>query len=108
MALNRNGSPVLEEFFRTGQWIQDNRGELVSPQTAGFWPNSNHTAVDGTPVRAGCSRAPQNDGSLVSKDTEAILENMTYITPNIVWRPVEQKPRTSRRFTLLHCVRRTN
>ena len=56
-----------------------NRGELVSSQTAGFWPNSNQTAVDVTPVRAGCSRAPQDDSSPASKDTEAILESMTYV-----------------------------
>ena len=40
MALN---SPVSEELIRTGQWIQDNRGELASPQTAGLWSNSNIT-----------------------------------------------------------------
>ena len=38
IALN---SPVSEELIRTGQWIQDNRGELVSPHTAAFWPKSN-------------------------------------------------------------------
>ena len=51
----------------------------MSPQTAGFWPNSNQTAVDVTPVRAGCSRAPKDDGSPSSKDTDAFLEGMTYI-----------------------------
>ena len=33
MALN---STLSEELIRTGQWIQDNRGELTSPQTAGL------------------------------------------------------------------------
>ena len=28
MALNRDGSPVLEKFIRTGKWIQNNGGEL--------------------------------------------------------------------------------
>ena len=79
MALNRENSPVSEELIRTGQWIQDNRGELVSPQTAGFWLNSNQTAVNVTPVRAWCSRAPKDDRSPASKDTDAILEGMTYI-----------------------------
>ena len=36
MTLYRGDSPVPNELIRTGQWIQDNRGELVSPQTAGF------------------------------------------------------------------------
>ena len=36
MALNRGCSPVSEELIGTGQWIHDNRGELASPQTAGF------------------------------------------------------------------------
>ena len=79
MVLSRDSSPVSEELIRTGQWIQDNRGELVSPQTAGFWCNSNQTAVNVTPVRAGCSRAPKDDGISASKDTDAILEGMTYI-----------------------------
>ena len=35
MTLNRGDSPVSNELIRTGQWIQDNRGQLVSPQTAG-------------------------------------------------------------------------
>ena len=79
MALNRDDSPVSEKLIRTGQWIQDNRGELVSPQTARFRPNSNQTAVDVTLVRAGCSRAPQDYSSPASKDNEAVLGNMTYI-----------------------------
>ena len=33
MALN---SHLSEELIRTGQWIQDNRGELTSPQMAGL------------------------------------------------------------------------
>ena len=72
-------SRVSEELIRTRQWVQDNRGELMSPQTAGFWPNSNQTAVDVTPVRAGCSEAPKNDDSSASKGTEAFLEGMTYV-----------------------------
>ena len=32
-----------------------------------------------TPVRAGCSRAPKDDDSSASKDTDAILEGMTYV-----------------------------
>ena len=75
MALN---SPVSEELIRTGQWIQDNRGELASPQTAGLWPNSNQTAVDVTPVRAGCTETPKDNDSPTSKDTDAMLEGMTY------------------------------
>ena len=78
MAMNRDRSPVSEELIRTGQCIQDNRGELVSPLTAGFWPNSNQMAVYVTPVRAGCSRAPKDDDSPASTDTDAILEGMTY------------------------------
>ena len=46
MALN---SPLSEELIRTGHWIQDKRGELTSPQTAGLWSNSNQTAVEVTP-----------------------------------------------------------
>ena len=72
-------SPVLEELIRTGQWIQDNRGELASPQTAGFWPNSNQTAVDVAPVRVGCSGTPKDYDSPASKDTDAISEGMTYV-----------------------------
>ena len=60
-------------------YTTDNRGELVSPQTAGFWPNSNQTAVDVNPVRAGCSRAPKGNDSPASKDTDAILKGMTYV-----------------------------
>ena len=41
MALVRDNSPVSEEHIRTGQWIQDTRSGLASPQTVGFWPNSN-------------------------------------------------------------------
>ena len=51
MALN---STLTEELIRTGQWIQDNRGEMTSPQTVGLWPNSNQTAAEVTPVRTGC------------------------------------------------------
>ena len=79
MTLNREDSPVSNELIRTGQWIQDNRGELVSPQTAGFWPNSNQTAEQVTPIRAGCSRAPLEDDSPTSKNTEAVLESITYV-----------------------------
>ena len=81
IALNRDDSPV-SEFIRTGLWIEDNRGELTSPLGSRQWPNSNQTAVDVTPVRAGCWRAPGNDGSPGCPDstnTEAILESMTYI-----------------------------
>ena len=76
MALN---SPLSEELIRTGQWIQDNRGELTSPQTAGLWPNSNQTAAEVTPVRSGCPGTPKNNDSPASKDTDAILEGMTYV-----------------------------
>ena len=75
MTLN---SPVSEGLIRTGQRVQDNRGELISPQTDGFWPNSNQTAVDATPVRAGCSEAPKDYDNPASKDTDANLEGMTY------------------------------
>ena len=73
MALN---SPLSEELIRTGQWIQDNRGELALLQTAGLWPNSNHTAVEVTPVRSG---TPKDNDSPASNDTDAILEGMTYV-----------------------------
>ena len=76
MALN---SPLSEELIRTGQWIQDNRGELTSPQTAGLWPNSNQTAAEVTPVRIGCSGTPKDSDSPASKDTDAILGGMTYV-----------------------------
>ena len=79
MTLNRGDSPVSNELIRTGQWIQDNRGELVSPQTAGFWPNSNQMAAQVTLTRDGCSRAPRDDESTASVDTAAVLENMTYV-----------------------------
>ena len=72
-------SPLSEELIRTGQWIQDNRGELTSPQTAGLWPNSDQTAVEVTPVRAGCSGTPKDNDSPASKDTDAILEGMTHV-----------------------------
>ena len=76
MALN---SPLSEELIRTVQWIQDNRRALTSPQTAGLWPNSNQTAVEVTPVRIGCSGTPRDNDSPASKDTDAILEGMTYV-----------------------------
>ena len=76
MALN---SPLSEDLIRTRQWIQDNRGELTSPQTAGLWPNSNQTAAEVTPVRTGCSGTPKDNDSPASKDTDAILEGMTYV-----------------------------
>ena len=76
MALN---SLLSEELTRTGQWIQDNRGELISSQTAGLWPNSNQTAAEVTPVRTGCSGTPKDNDSPASKDTDAILEGMTYV-----------------------------
>ena len=79
MTPNRRDPLVSNELIRTGQWIQDNRGELVSPKTAGFWPNSNQTAAQVTPTRGGCSRAPQDDDSPASNDTAAVLENMTYV-----------------------------
>ena len=77
MALN---SPLSEELIRTGQWIQDNRGELTSLQTAGLWPKSNQTAAEVIPVRTGCSGSPKDNDSPVSKDTDAILECMTYVS----------------------------
>ena len=70
---------MSEDLIRTGQWVQDNRGELTSPQTAGLWPNSNQTAAEVTPVRTGCSGTPRGDDSPASKNTNAILEGMTYI-----------------------------
>ena len=76
MTLVRDDSPVSEEL-RTGQCIQDPRSGLASPQTGGIWPNLNKTAVDATPVREGCSRAPDEGSSPDSKDTDAILERMT-------------------------------
>ena len=79
MTPNRRDSPVSNELIRTGQWIQDNRGELVSPQTAAFWPNSNQTAAQVTPTRGGCSRSPQDDDSPAKNDTAVVLENMTYV-----------------------------
>ena len=44
MALVRDNSLVPEELLGTGQWIQDARSGIASPQTGGFWPNSNKTA----------------------------------------------------------------
>ena len=79
MTLNRGDSSVSNELIRTGQWIQDNRGELVSPQTARFWPNSNQTTAQVTSTRDGCFRAPRDDDSTASVDTAAVLENMTYV-----------------------------
>ena len=76
MAFN---SPVSEELIRTGQWIQDNRDELASPQTAGFWYNSNQTAVNVSPVRAGCTGTPKDNDRPANKNTDAILECMTYV-----------------------------
>ena len=72
-------SPLSEELLRTGQWVQDNRGELTSPQTAGLWPNSNQTAAEVTPVRIGCSGRPKDNDIPASKDTDAILEGMSYV-----------------------------
>ena len=82
MTLNRDDSPVSEEFIPTGKWIQNNGGGLTSPLGSRQWPKSNQTAGDVTPVRTGCSRAPGNGaspGSADSANTEAILESMTYI-----------------------------
>ena len=76
MALN---SPLSEELIRTGQWIQDNRGELTSPQTAGLWFNSNQTTMEVTPVRIAYSGTPKDNDSPASKNTDAILEGMTYV-----------------------------
>ena len=53
MTFVRDNSPVSEEFLRTGQWIQVTRSGLASPQTVGFWPNSNKTAVGATLLREG-------------------------------------------------------
>ena len=52
---------------------------MASAQTAGFWPNSNQTAVDVAPVRVGCSGTPKDNDSPASKDTDAISEGMTYV-----------------------------
>ena len=79
MTVVRDNSPYSEDILRTGQWIQDTRSELASPQSGGFWPNPNKTAVDATPLREGCSRAPDERSSPGSKDTDAILECMTYV-----------------------------
>ena len=72
-------SPISEELIRTRQWIQDTRGELASPRTAGNWPNSNQTALDVTIVRAGCSGTPKDNDNPASKESYAILEGMTYV-----------------------------
>ena len=80
MALIRDTSPVSEEFIRTDQWIQDTRGGLItSHQTEEFCPKSNISAVEATPQREGCSRAPDDASSPGSKDTDAILESMMYV-----------------------------
>ena len=80
MALARHTSPVSEELIYTGQWFQDtSKGLKTSPQTEVFWRKSNITAVNVTPQREGCSRAPDDASSPGSKDTEAILECMTYV-----------------------------
>ena len=80
MALVRDTSPVSKEFIRTDQWNQDIRGGLItSPQTEGFWSISNISAVEAKPQREGCSGAPDDASSPGSKDTEAILESMTYV-----------------------------
>ena len=52
---------------------------MASPQTGAFWPNSKRTAVETTPLREGCSRAPDEGSNPDSKDTDAIFESMTYI-----------------------------
>ena len=79
MGLVRDNSPVSEELLRTLQWIQDTRSGFASSQTGGFWPNSNKTAVDATPLREGRSKAPDEGSSPGSKDTDATLESMTYV-----------------------------
>ena len=67
------------ELIRSEQWIQDTRSGLTSPPTVGYRHNSNQTALDATRAGAGCSRAPDEDSSPGSKDTDAILESMTYV-----------------------------
>ena len=47
-ALVRDNSLVPEELLGTGQWIQDARSGIASPQTGEFWPKSNKTAADAT------------------------------------------------------------
>ena len=79
MTFVRDNSPVSEEFFCSEQWIHDTRSGLASPQTGEFWPNSNKMSVDATPLREGCSRAIDEGSSPDCKDTDAILENMTYV-----------------------------
>ena len=67
MALTRDTSPISEELIRTGQWIQDTRGELTtSPQTEGFWPNCIITAANTTPPRKAYSWVPDDASSLVA------------------------------------------
>ena len=67
------------ELLPTGQWIQDTSSGLTSPQTGGFWPNSNKTAFEAPPLREGCSRAVDEGSSPGSTATDAILESMTYV-----------------------------
>ena len=69
MALNRDGSPVLEKFIRTGKWIQNNGGELKSSLGNRQWLNSNQKAGEVAPVRTRCSRAPGNGTSPSSADS---------------------------------------
>ena len=80
MAPARDTSPVSEEFIPTEQGIQDTRGGLTtSSHNEGFWPNSNITAVDATPQIEVCSSATDDASSPGSRDTDAILERMTYV-----------------------------
>ena len=65
-----NDSPVSEEFFRTGEWIQNNGAELTSSLGSRQWPSSNETA-------RGCNDT--SPSSTDSKNTATILESMAYI-----------------------------
>ena len=85
MTSERNCSPTSEEQLRTQQWIEDLRaGQDPSPSMQDMWPNANVTLVP--TMIPGCSRAPDDaassssqDSKAVSKDTDAILESMTYV-----------------------------
>ena len=60
--------------------MQDTRGGLTtSPKTERFRPNFNFTAANTTPPRDRWSTAPDDASSPGNKDTEAILERMTYV-----------------------------
>ena len=80
MALARDTLTISKELIWTGQWIQDTRGGLTtSPQTEGFWSNSNITAANTMPPKEGCSRTLDDASSPGSKNTDALLGSMTYV-----------------------------